>query len=139
MTEIIPAILPKSPDELREKLALVPRAAKAVHVDFYTPPSAKRHFEKSSGRSADLAQPDIFKMCFASCSVHIGCRSLVPNKNPSLQAGRGWARSARLGRGEAAAEGRAIFAGKDQVLPVVAHDLRRTIDAAPCEEEHALA
>ena len=34
MTEIIPAILPKSSDELREKLALVPRDAKTVHIDF---------------------------------------------------------------------------------------------------------
>jgi pentose-5-phosphate-3-epimerase len=71
MTEIIPAILAHTEEELRAKLATVPRGPEWVHVDFCELLSAaKSHFEKSSENSGSLMMrplaPDISKMCFAA-------------------------------------------------------------------------
>ncbi len=61
--EIIPAIIPKSAEDLSKKLELVRGLVETVHIDFCELPSAKGILQKSSGR---FAQSDILKMPFAS-------------------------------------------------------------------------
>ncbi|MDP3661691.1 MAG: hypothetical protein Q8R17_02485 [bacterium] len=68
--EIIPAIIPKSAEDLKEKLETLKGLADTVHIDLVVDePFAKHILQKSSGRAvrfASRAQPDILKMCFAS-------------------------------------------------------------------------
>lgn len=66
MIEIIPAILPKDFSDLRDKLEVVKGLVKTMHIDFCENALlAKCFLQKSSGRAAGGAQPDILKKHFA--------------------------------------------------------------------------
>lgn len=95
MIEIIPAILAKTEGELRDKLALVPRAAEWVHVDFVeNPPPYSPSFNKGGGGGrifeAHLMLPDprshlddLVRAGFSRVIVQV-CKINPPPRSPSF-------------------------------------------------------